>query len=165
VSPTAPAIRASSPPPSVSVDGSWSGFSPCQDLQVKLGLAQGTSNTTYQVIDFTNRGSSSCIVAGSPGVNLAGGTPTAPIGIPATQTDSAKVREIMLQPGGVVNALLQITDAYEYSDTKCGPVQAQYLLIYRPNDAAQVKLPYGTTACSRAVPMMQVSAVSLGTGG
>jgi hypothetical protein len=28
-----------------------------------------------------------------------------------------------------------------------------------------VQLPYGTTACSRAVQMLQISSVSVGTGG
>jgi hypothetical protein len=164
-SPTAPATGASSPPPPVSVAGSWSGYGPCPDLQVKLGLAQGTSNTTYQVIDFTNRGSLSCILDGYPGVNLAGGTPVAPIGLPAAHNDFAKAKEIVLQPGAVANALLQITDARTYSTAKCGPVQAQYLVIYLPDNATAVKLAYGTTACSRAVQMLQVSGVSDGTGG
>ena len=156
---------ASSPPSAVSVAGAWSGYGPCPDLEVRLGLAQGTTSTTYQVIDFTNRGQVGCILDGYPGVNLAGGTPVAPIGLPAARSGPAKVREVPLQPGGVANALLQITDARGYSNTTCGPVQAQYLLIYRPDGTAPVKLAYTTTACSRAVQMMQVSAVSLGTGG
>jgi hypothetical protein len=164
-SPTTPVTGASSPPPPVSAAGSWSGYGPCPDLQVKLGLAQGTSNTTYQVIDFTNRGRLSCILDGYPGVNLAGGMPVAPIGLPAAHSDFAKAKEIVLQAGAVANALLQITDARDYSTAKCGPVQAQYLIIYLPNNAAAVKLAYGTTACSRAVQMLQVSGVSDGTGG
>jgi hypothetical protein len=164
-SPTAPTTGASSLPPAVSVAGSWSGYGPCPDLSVKLGLAQGTSNTTYQVIDFTNRGSLSCILDGYPGVNLAGATPVAPIGLPAVHSDFAKAKEIVLQPGAVANSLLQITDASDYSTAKCGPVQAQYLIIYLPNNAAAVKLAYGTTACSRAVQMLQISGVTHGTGG
>jgi hypothetical protein len=156
---------ASSPPPAVSVAGGWYGYGPCPDLEVQLGLAQGTTNTTYQVIDFTNRGQVGCILAGYPGVNLAGGTPVAPIGLPAAHSGPSTVREITLQPGGVANALLQITNARGYVSTTCGPVQARYLLIDRPDGAAPVKLAYTTTACSRAVQMMQVSAVSLGTGG
>jgi hypothetical protein len=152
-------------PAAVSVAGAWSGYGPCPDLEVQLGLAQGTSNTTYQVIDFTNRGSVGCILQGSPGVNLAGGTPVAPIGLPAARDGFAQAKEITLQPGGVANALLQITDARDYSSARCGPVQAGYLIVYRPDGAAPVKLAYATTACSRAVQMLEVSAVSVGTGG
>jgi len=166
--PSAPASGSSSSisaSPAVSVAGSWSGYGPCPDLQVRLGLAQGTTGTTYQVIDFTNRGHLSCVLNGYPGVNLAGGTPVAPIGLPAAHTAFAKAKEIVLQPGAVANALVQITDAHDYSDAKCGPVQAQYLIIYRPEGAGQVKLTYDTTACSRAVQMLQVSSVAVGTGG
>ncbi len=163
--PAGPPTGASSLAAGVSVGGSWSGYGPCPDLQVRLGLAQGTSDTTYQVIDFTNRGQASCILAGYPGVNLAGGTPIAPIGLPAAHTAFAQAKEIILQPGAVANALLQITDAHNYSTARCGPVPAQYLIIYRPNEAGKVQLPYGTTACSRAVQMLQISSVSVGTGG
>jgi hypothetical protein len=159
----------STPPasnPAVAVAGAWSGHGAlCPDLQVKLGLAQGTSNTTYQVIDFVNHGSVACIMSGYPGVNLAGGTPAAPIGLPAAHTEFPAARLVTLQPGGVGNALLQITDAHTYATAKCGPVQAQYLIVYRPNNAAPVKLAYGTTACSQPVRMLQIGAISLGTGG
>jgi hypothetical protein len=168
---SAPAGSAATPAPpasssAVAVAGAWSGTGAlCPDLQVKLGLAQGTSNTTYQVIEFVNHGSVACIMSGYPGVNLAGGTPTAPIGWPAAHTASPAARLVTLQPGGVGNALLQITDARTYATAKCGPVQAQYLIVYRPNNAAPVKLAYGTTACSKPVRMLQISAISLGTGG
>jgi len=151
--------------PGAGAAGAWSGTGVCPDLQVKLGLAQGTSKTTYQVIQFVNHGSVACVVDGYPGVNLAGGTPAAPIGLPAAHTGSPAAKEVTLQPGGVGNALLQITNARMYPAATCGPVQAQYLIVYRPNRAAPVKVAYGTTACSKPVRMLQISAISLGTGG
>ena len=132
---------------------------------MKLGLAQGTSNTTYQVIEFVNRGSVACVMDGYPGVNLAGGSPVAPIGLPAAHTAFPSAKMVTLQPGGAGNALLQITNARTYAAAACGPVQARYLIVYRPNRAAPVKLAYGTTACSRPVRMLQISAISLGPGG
>ena len=117
------------------------------------------------MIDFINHGSVACIMSGYPGVNLAGGTPTAPIGWPAAHTGSPAARLVTLQPGGAGNALLQITDAHTYATATCGPVQAQYLIVYRPGNAAPVKLAYGTTTCSKPVRMLQISAISLGTGG
>jgi len=163
-SPSTPAAGATSP--AVSVAGVWSGTGGvCPDLQVKLGLAQATPNTTYQVIEFVNRGSVACIMDGYPGVNLAGGTPAAPIGLPAAHTQFPVAREVTLQPGEAGNALLQISNARTYAAARCGPVQAQYLIVYRPNRAAPVKLGYRTTACSQPVRMLQISAISLGTGG
>jgi Protein of unknown function (DUF4232) len=151
--------------PVVSVAGAWSGYGPCPALAVRLGLSQAVGSVTYQVIVFTNRSGRTCFLDGVPGINLGGGTPVAPIGLPATQASSAKAARIAIQPGAAANALLQITDARSYSTAACGPVPARYLIVYLPNAAASARVPYRTTACSRAVQMMQVSAVSRGTGG
>jgi hypothetical protein len=166
-SPAAPVspAQASTPLPVVSVAGAWSGYGPCPDLAVRLGLSQAVGSVTYQVIVFTNRSGRTCFLDGVPGINLGGGTPVAPIGLPATQASSAKAKRIAIQPGAAANALLQITNARSYSTAACGPVPARYLIVYLPNAATPGRVPYRTTACSRAVQMMQVSAVSRGTGG
>jgi hypothetical protein len=161
---TGPATGASRPPAGVAA--AWSGTGAlCPDLQVKLGLAQATSDTTYQVIEFVNHGSVACIMSGYPGVNRAGGTPAAPIGLPAAQGPASAARPVTLPPGEAGNALLQITNAHTYATARCGPVQAQDLIVYRPNRAAPVTLPFGATACSQPVRMLQISAIVLGTGG
>jgi hypothetical protein len=166
-SPPAPASSSSapaSPPPTVSVAGSWTGSaSRCPDLSVKLGLAQGTSKTTYQVLEVTNHGASACILAGYPGVNLAGGDPVAPIGLPAGHSTSSAVKPITLQPGRVANSLLQITNASTYPAATCRPVHAQDLVVYFP-DQAPARIAYATTACSKSVPMLVISALVIGTG-
>ena len=127
-----------------------------------LGLAQHDPAVTYQVIDFTNRSSRICIIYGYPGVSLAAGTPAVPIGLPAAHNTSAAPKLVTLTPGAVANALLQIKKAPQNG---CGPVQAKYLIVARPNAAGPVKLPFTATACSEPVQIMQISAVSLGTGG
>jgi len=151
--------------PAVSVAGAWSGYGPCPDLQVKLGLSQAAGPVTYQVIVFTNHSGRTCFIDGVPGVNLAGGPRAAAIGLPAAQASIAKAKRIAVQPGAAANALLTIQHADSYSAAACGPVPAQYLLVYLPNVATPAKVPYRTTACSRAVQMMQVSVVNRGTGG
>jgi Domain of unknown function (DUF4232) len=162
--PASPASGATSPPAAVA--GAWSGTgAPCPDLQVKLGLAQATPNTTYQVIEFVNHGSGTCIMSGYPGVNLAGGTPVAPIGLPAAQGPASAAKVVILPPGGAANALLLITNAHTYSTATCGPVQARYLIVYRPHQAAPVEVAFGATACSQPVRMLQINAMSPGTGG
>jgi len=151
--------------PAVSVAGAWSGYGPCPNLQVKLGLSQAAGPVTYQVIVFTNHSGRTCFIDGVPGVNLAGGPRAAAIGLPAAQASIAKAKRIAVQPGAAANALLTIQHADSYSAAACGPVPAQYLLVYLPNVATPAKVPYRTTACSRAVQMMQVSVVNRGTGG
>jgi Domain of unknown function (DUF4232) len=79
------------------VAGAWSGTGAlCPDLAVKLGLGQATPDTTYQVIEFVNYGSATCIMSGYPGVNLAGGTPVAPIGLPAAQGPAVVAKVVIL---------------------------------------------------------------------
>jgi hypothetical protein len=151
--------------PAVSVAGAWSGYGPCPDLQVKLGLSQAAGTVTYQVIVFTNHSGRTCFIDGIPGVNLAGGPRAAAIGLPAAQASIAKAERIAVLPGASANALLTIQHASSYSTAACGPVPAQYLLVYLPNVATPAKVPYRTTACSRAVQMMQVSVANRGTGG
>ena len=151
--------------PTAAVAGTWSGTGAlCPDLQVKLGPAQGTSKVTRQVIKFVNHGPVACAMSGYPGVNLAGGTPPAAIGQAAAHA-RARAAAVTLQPGGAGHALLQITNAHTYAPASCGPVQTQYLIIYRPDHAAPVELPYATTACFKRVQMLQISAISPGTGG
>ena len=130
-----------------------------------LGLSQRDPTVTYQVIDFTNRGSVTCIIDGYPGASLAAGSPPAPIGLPAAHNPSAPPKPVTLTPGGVANALLQITAAHTYAKGSCGPVQAHYLIVYLPNEDRPAKLPYAATGCSKQVRMMQISVVSRGTGG
>jgi hypothetical protein len=161
---TLPATGAASPPAGVA--GAWSGTGAlCPDLGVKLGLGQGTPGTTYQVIEFVNHGPAPCIMSGYPGVNLAGGTPVAPIGLPAMQGQIAAAKTIVLASNGTANALLQISNAHTYDTARCGPVQAQYLIVYRPDGAAPVRVAFGAMACSKRVQMLQISAIMLGTGG
>ena len=151
--------------PTAAVAGAWSGTGAlCPDLQVKLGSARGTSKVTRQVIKFVNHGPVACAMSGYPGVNLAGGTPAAAIGLAAAHAE-AGAATVTLQPGGAGHALLQITNAHTYAPASCGPVQTQYLIVYRPDHAAPVELPYATTACFQRVQMLQISAISPGTGG
>ena len=83
-------------------------------LGAKLGLAQGTAGSVYQVIDFTNISNVSCTLYGYPGISLAAGTPVTQIGLAATENSTTARQLVTLAPGAVANALLQITDAHNY---------------------------------------------------
>jgi hypothetical protein len=165
----ASSARAASPAPSASgtaslspgVAGTWSGYSGCRDLQVTLGLSERDSSVTYQVIDFTNRSPVICTLYGYPGVSLAAGTTSTPIGLPAAHNTSQAPRPVTLRPGAAANALLQIPKAPD----SCGPVRADRLIVARPNGASPVKLAFAAAACAKRDQMMKINPVSLGTGG
>ena len=138
---------------------------PMSFLRVTLGLAQGTKSVTYQVIDFTNRGPKQCSLGGSPGASLAGGTPLAQIGLAATTAPAGSRPRITLNPGQVANALLQISNAGNFSKAACDPVHASYLVIAVPNTLGFFKLPYSTTACAKAVQLLSMGGLAHGSGG
>jgi hypothetical protein len=116
---------------------------------------------TYQVIDFTNRSPVICTLYGYPGVSLAAGTTSTPIGLPAAHNTSQAPRPVTLRPGAAANALLQIPKAPD----SCGPVRADRLIVARPNGASPVKLAFAAAACAKRDQMMKINPVSLGTGG
>jgi hypothetical protein len=138
---------------------------PAAAVKVTVGLAQGTTAVTYQVIDFTNRGSKLCFLDGVPGVSLAGGTPLAQIGLAAPVPANVSPRPVPLNPGQVANALLQISNASSHPRAMCDPVHARYLVIAVPNDIGFVKLRYETTACAKPIELLSISAIVRGSGG
>jgi hypothetical protein len=145
------------------------GACPTSVLQVKLGLGQGYAGGTYQVIDFTNTGSTSCTLLGYPGVSLVSGpAPYTQIGLAAkrsTTTPVTPVKLITLAPGATANALLQIVDALNFPASTCGPVKATDLRIYPPNQKAPVYLPSTAEGCKKGGPGLFISAVAAGSGG
>ena len=167
-SPSAPAASASAPASSPAGTPAVAGAAACptSSLQVKLGLGQGYAGGTYQVIDFTNTGSTSCTLLGFPGVSLVSGpAPYAQIGLAAKRNHSAPVKLITLAPGVTANALLQIVDALNFPASSCGPLKATHLRIYPPNQKAPVYLPSAAQGCTKSSQVLFISAVAAGSGG
>jgi Protein of unknown function (DUF4232) len=134
-------------------------------LGAKLGLAQGTAGSVYQVIDFTNISNVSCTLYGYPGISLAAGTPVTQIGLAATENSTTPRQLVTLAPGAVANALLQITDAHNYPASTCGPATTTYLQIIPPNQSTPIYLRYTSTGCAKAVHLMAVNTIVPGSGG
>ena len=135
------------------------------DLSVKLGASQGTAGSIYQTIDFTNTGAASCTLSGYPGVSQAGGSPVAQIGAAAARSTTTPVTTITLAPGAVGNALLQYTEAGNYSPSTCDPTAATTLIVYPPNQTASASVPYSAQGCAATgVILLHVGPVQAGSG-
>ena len=162
VLPPSPATTLTAPP----AFGTTNGAYPCplSSVRVTLGLSQVTKEVTYQVIDFTNRGSKLCAIGGYPGISLAGGNPLAQIGLAANWPAGSSPRAVTLNPGKAANSLLQISNASNYPKAACDPVRAPYLVIAVPNTLGFVKLAYRTTACAGPIEILSISPILLGTG-
>ncbi len=158
----APATTLTAPPAFGTTDGVYP--CPLSSVKVTLGLSQGTQKVTYQVIDFTNRGSKLCALSGYPGISLAGGNPLAQIGLAATWPTNSPPRVVILNPGQSANSLLQISHASTYPRATCDPVRARYLVIAVPNTIGFVKLAYRATACAKPIEILSISGITLGSG-
>ena len=158
---------ASAPAPAPSSPAAPAGPGPCatRDLQVRLGLSQGAAGSIYQVLDFTNIGTSPCTLYGYPGVSLAGGTPVKQIGLAAKEDPSTPRKLVTLVPGAEGNALLRLVQAGFFPPAKCAPVNSKYLQIYPPNQTTPVYLSYKAQTCSKPIQQLTISVVKPGSGG
>ena len=160
-----PSAAASATPSSTAAAG---GTPACatRSLKATVGIAQGAAGSVYQVIDFTNISGSPCTLFGYPGVALAGGTPVTQIGAAAARSTGSSAKLVTLAAGKTANALLQITQAENYSASRCAPKASTYLQIYPPNQTTPIYLAYKSTGCSStAVNLLTVGVVRPGNGG
>ena len=135
-------------------------------LKATVGVAQGAAGSIYQVIDFTNISGAACTLFGYPGVALAGGTPVTQIGAAAARSPTSSPRLVTLTAGKTANAVLQITQAWNYPAFRCAPKASTYLQIYPPNQTTPIYLAYKSTGCSAsAVNLLTVGVVRPGNGG
>ena len=135
-------------------------------LKATVGIAQGAAGSVYQVIDFTNISGSPCTLFGYPGMALAGGTPVTQIGAAAARSTGSSAKLVTLAAGKTANALLQITQAENYSASRCAPKASTYLQIYPPNQTTPIYLAYKSTGCSSSkVNLLTVGVVQPGNGG
>ena len=137
-----------------------------RSLKATVGIAQGAAGSVYQVIDFTNISGSPCTLFGYPGMALAGGTPVTQIGAAAARSTGSSAKLVTLAAGKTANALLQITQAENYSASRCAPKASTYLQIYPPNQTTPIYLAYKSTGCSSSkVNLLTVGVVQPGNGG
>jgi len=160
-----PSAAASATPSSSAAAG---GAPACatRSLKATAGIAQGAAGSVYQVIDFTNISGSPCTLFGYPGMALAGGTPVTQIGAAAARSTGSSAKLVTLAAGKTANALLQITQAENYSASRCAPKASTYLQIYPPNQTTPIYLAYKSTGCSSSkVNLLTVGVVQPGNGG
>jgi len=157
---------AASATPSSSVAAAGAPACATRSLKATVGIAQGAAGSVYQVIDFTNISGSPCTLFGYPGMALAGGTPVTQIGAAAARSTGSSAKLVTLAAGKTANALLQITQAENYSASRCAPKASTYLQIYPPNQTTPIYLAYKSTGCSSSkVNLLTVGVVQPGNGG
>ena len=96
---------------SVSSSSSASAASTCRtaDLTIALGQSQGAAGHEYVPVRFTNNGTSTCTLAGFPGVSFVGGAAGTQIGSPAKRATGGTTSTVTLQPGAVASSTLGVS--------------------------------------------------------
>jgi Protein of unknown function (DUF4232) len=97
-----------------------------------------------------NVSTQACRTGGFGGVSLVTGPQGKPIGAPADRTEKGSARPIVLKPGQVATATLQVTNAGNYSAAKCMPKHAAGLRVYPPNETHSAFVAHGSPACASA---------------
>jgi hypothetical protein len=120
------------------------------------GAAAGSS---YVPLEFTNASGRSCTLAGYPAVAFASGTGGPQIGAAATAETSTHPATLVLAPGGVAHAWLQIVDVGNYPASTCKPVTASGLRVGFSGTATAAFLEHPFQACAKTVHGSDVLAV------
>jgi hypothetical protein len=118
-----------------------------KDLRVALMGGEGAAGSTYYELTLTNTSDQACRTGGFGGVSLVGDGSGTQIGAPADRTEPGKVRAITLQPDGRATATLRVTNAENYSPSKCDPAPAEGFRIYPPNETHAAYVAQGSTGC------------------
>jgi len=162
---TAPAAGSSTPSGTANPAAAGPGCA-SQDLRAGTGTGEGAAGSVYQVITFTNTGTTPCTLQGYPGVSLAGGSPLAQVGAAADRQSGEKAAVVTLQPQGVASATLRIVEAQNFPASKCDATPTTSIKIYPPNQTAPIYLSYHSTGCTDpGTHLLTIGTVVAGSGG
>jgi hypothetical protein len=130
-------------------------------IYVWLALApNGAAGTIYYPVEFTNLGSSSCVLFGYPGVSAVSKT-AVQLG-PAAGHFKATRHNVTLKPGQTAHAALGIVDPGFIGS--CHKATADGLRVYPPNfRASQLVFNFSFGVCKNKV-FMRVYPVTPGIG-
>lgn len=135
-------------------------------LTVSLGTPDRGAGQSYSQILFVNKGTTTCTLAGHPGVSYVAGDDGHQVGASAARTGTA-VTSVSLAPGATASALLHETNYANFDQSVCKPVTVRGLRVYPPGSTAAVFLPRVSKQCSAAAlpdPALSIAVVKAGTG-
>jgi Protein of unknown function (DUF4232) len=155
--------------PSGTASSPASGVSSCtaSGLRVRLdtaaaGVAAGSS---FVPLEFTNISGQACELAGYPTVALTMGLSGAQVGARAATDRAVPAGPVVLAPGGIAHAWLQVLSTASYPASKCHPVTAAGLRITVPGTASASYVAHPVPACTavlRGSEMLTVRPVQRG---
>jgi hypothetical protein len=136
-------------------------------LTVSLGTPDRGAGQIYTQILFVNKGTTTCTLAGHPGVSYVAGDDGHQVGAPATRTGTT-ITTVSLAPGATASALLHETNYANFDQSVCKPVTVRGLRVYPPGSTAAVFLPRVSKQCSAVSlpdPALSIAVLKAGAGG
>ena len=107
------------------------------DLAVSLTSPEGAAGSVYRALVFTNNGHRSCQLQGFPGVSYVGSGDDDQVG-PAAQRVGDLGDVVLIAPGGMASAQLQLVNVANYDSGVCRPTPVRGLRVYPPGPALGV---------------------------
>ncbi|MDX6246443.1 MAG: hypothetical protein QOE76_4166 [Frankiales bacterium] len=135
-------------------------------LTVSLSAADRGAGQIYSQILFVNKGTTTCTLAGHPGVSYVAGDDGHQVGASATRTGTG-VTTVSLAPGATASALLHEANYSSFDQSVCKPVTVRGLRVYPPGSLAAVFLPRVGKECSAVTlpaPALSIAQVKAGSG-
>jgi Protein of unknown function (DUF4232) len=130
-------------------------------LRVTLdaGAAGAAAGSSYVPLVFDNASSASCTLGGYPAVTFAAGLAGPQIGTAAALARGIRAATLVLAPGSVAHAWLQILDVASYPASKCKSVQANGLRVALAGTPTAAFLAHPFQTCANGVAGSTVLAV------
>lgn len=119
-------------------------------LALRLGPgAGGAAGSRHPALQFTNVGTTTCVMAGFPEVSYVAGDGRQ-VGASATGTGPLGGK-VTLAPGQLASALVQEANTQNFPPGDCKPMPVRGFRVSPPSDATALFVPFGSaeaTACS-----------------
>ena len=147
--------------------GTSGGTPECKAANLKLSFGTGNAAAGhfYLPIDFTNTGSTPCLMRGWPGVSYVTGTNGTQVGQPAQRTGTIGAA-VTLAPNAVASSVVSVTDVAVFDASACQPTPVLGFRVYAPDDTASMFIARSGTGCAGnpPSPQLQVETVKAGAG-
>lgn len=122
---------------------------PASHLRVWIALpGDAAAGSVSYALQVSNISKSSCSLFGFPGVS-AMSDEGKQLGNAAARDHSYAAKTVTLSPGRTAHFLLKISNAMNFQQSACKPVNAAGLRVYPPNTAKASFVPLTFKACSK----------------
>lgn len=140
-----------SPQPSVTASGAAACAASGLRVSLDLAAAGVAGGTSYVPLQFANTTQQSCQLTGFPAVAFTTGASGQQIGTEAAVDRAVPTRPVLLTPGGVAHAWLEVQDAADYPARSCHPVTAAGLRVVVPGAQNASYLAHPVPTCKGVV--------------